>query len=923
MIDFSFLTNAHPGYVESLYEQFRENPESVEPDWRLFFHGYDYGVDTHPESGSQDKNVEHIKNEMKVLNLINGYRTRGHLFTRTNPVRERRKYLPTLSPETFGLSSDQLTVAFQAGHELGLGETSLQNIISHLEQTYCESVGVEYMFIRKPDRLKWVQKRLESTRSRTQYSKDEKLHVLNKLNQAVQFENFLHNRYTGQKRFALSGGETLIPALDALIERGAILGVREYCLGMSHRGRLNVLANIMQKPYQEILAEFEGDSFIEDQYEGDVKYHMGYSSNIITKNGYKIHLNLAPNPSHLEAADPVVEGMVRSKIEKRYAGDFNKIVPILIHGDAAIAGQGVVYEVIQMSLLDGYKTGGTIHLVINNQVGFTTNYLDGRSSTYCTDVAKVTLSPVFHVNADDVEAVVYAIQLAIEYRQTFHNDVFIDLLGYRKYGHNESDEPRFTQPRLYKIIASHSDPAVIYLNKLIRENIMTAEEEQKLQNQILTDLSDIQQETRTKHPKPLISSFEDDWKGYRVPADSDFMESTETGVDLEKLIQMGEKAFTIPNDLNVFDKIRKLYEQRKNKVLKNESFDWAVGELLAYASILSDGYPIRISGQDCERGTFSHRHAVVKLEDVEPVPHAEDEYMPLQVFNKNQVKFEIYNSLLSEYAVAGFEFGYAMSNPYGLVIWEAQFGDFANGAQTIFDQFLCSSQAKWKRINGLVLYLPHGYEGQGPDHSSARPERFLSLCANNNMQIVNCTTPANLFHVLRRQVLQPFRIPLIIFTPKSLLRHPQCVSSLNELASGTRFLEVMDDHAVEPENVRTIIFCWGKFYYELLERRNAEKLADVALVRLEQIYPLPVIQLKKLIDKYQAKAKGDIKFIWAQEEPENMGPWPFLRRKLTIARTWPVMRKESANTATGFYKQHRIEQNELLDRVFKLAKDNN
>lgn len=914
----AYLNNAHPAYVDTLVQQYHADPESVDPSWRMFLAGFDYARSSIP-TATTSGDANHIEKEMRVLNLINGYRTRGHFFTRTNPVRKRRNYLPTLDLETFDLSDDDWQTEFQAGREIGLGPATLAKIVTHLQQTYCRSIGLEYVFVRKPDRVKWIQRKMESTQATPNYTREDKLHIFEKLNQAVSFENFLHSKYVGQKRFSLSGGETLIPALDALIERGGQLGVKEIELGMAHRGRLNVLANIMQKSYREILAEFEGGSFADGVYEGDVKYHNGFSSDYRTRSGQSIHLTLAPNPSHLEAVGPVVEGMARAKIDKRFGGDYNKILPVVIHGDAAIAGQGIVYEVIQMSLLPAYRTGGTIHIVINNQVGFTTNYLDGRSSTYCTDVAKVTLSPVFHVNADDVEAVNFAMETAVEYRQTFHTDVFIDLLGYRKYGHNESDEPRYTQPSLYEAIADHPDPRQIYSAKLREEKVIDDDYESASDASLRERLADGLKEAREKEIVPEISTLKDDWRDFRPPLDSDFLSSPVTGVDLDTLRTIGRNIFTIPPDIKVFPKIRRLYEQRLQKLESARDCDWAIVELLAYASLVNEGYPVRMSGQDCERGTFSHRHAILTLAEVSSVPHADKSYSPMKHVSKNQAKFEIYNSNLSEYGVVGFEYGYAMANPIGLVIWEAQFGDFANGAQTIFDQFMSSAAAKWKRQNGLTLYLPHGYEGQGPDHSSARAERFLNMCANNNIQVVNCTTPANLFHVLRRQVLRPFRIPLVLFTPKSLLRHPQCVSSLSDLGPGTRFQEVIDDPAVDPKKVQAVMFCWGKIYYELLDRRAAEQRDDVAIVRLEQVYPLPLQQLSDLIEKYRSKSKKQLRFIWVQEEPANMGPWPFLRRNFTLARTWPVMRKESANTATGFYKQHQIEQQAVIDAAFAKA----
>ena len=903
MDKFSYLSNAHPDYIESLYQEYKKNPQSVDEGWRKFFEGFDFaqtfdGVVS--ETGSAER-----RKEVNVLNLINDYRRRGHFFTRTNPVRERRKYTPTLDIENYGLTKDDLDTVFEAGAEIGIGPAPLRKIIEHLQQTYCGSIGVEYMFIRYPERVRWLQERMESTRNTPNFSLEEKRHILDKLNQAVVFENFLHSRYVGQKRFALSGGETLIPALDAIIEKGANLGVMEFVLGMAHRGRLNVLANILRKSYEEIFAEFEGVEYEDAVFEGDVKYHLGYSGNITTTSGKPVHLNLVANPSHLEAVDPVVEGVVRAKIDKRYKGDYQKIVPILIHGDAAIAGQGVVYEVIQMSLLEGYTTGGTVHLVINNQIGFTTNYLDARSSTYCTDVAKVTHSPVFHVNGDDVEAVIFATLLAMEYRQTFHTDVFIDILGYRKYGHNEADEPRFTQPKLYKAIAKHPDPRQIYYEKLLAsgtvEKGLAKEMEREFQQMLQFRLKEVREGKKVSS----ISSFKGDWSGFRQPHYTDFRQSPDTSLPEDEFMRIGERIFTIPGEINVFRKLKKIYDERRMKLMEKRELDWAMGEAMAYATLLEEQVPVRLSGQDVERGTFAHRLAVLLQEDTE------EEYIPLNHISEKQAPFQIYNSSLSEYGVLGFEYGYATAHPKGLTIWEAQFGDFANGAQIIIDQFISSGEAKWKRYCGLVMYLPHGYEGQGPEHSSARIERFLELCAQNNMQIANCTTPANLFHILRRQMKYPFRIPLILFTPKSLLRHPRVVSPVEDFTRG-RFQEIIDDAYVKPKDVKRLLFCSGKIYYELLERQQEEQRKDVAIIRVEQLYPLPIQQLKRIITRY----KNVERYFWVQEEPENMGAWSYLRRKFKLVRTTLISREESASPATGIYSHHVQEQQSIINLAF-------
>jgi len=908
MNKFSFLNNAHPEYIEGLYTDYQKNPDSVDEEWRKFFEGYDFarenGGITAPVSEAAGK-------ERLVLNLISGYRRRGHLFTKTNPVRKRRQYSPTLDIENFNLSEDDLDTTFQAGHEIGIGAATLQEIIDHLETTYCRSIGAEYRYIRSPERVKWIQERMESTKNLPSFTPSQKRRILHKLNQAVVFENFLHTKYVGQKRFALSGGETLIPGLDAVIERGSELGAEEFVIGMSHRGRLNVLANIMQKQYSEIFSEFEGEAFAESIFEGDVKYHLGYTSDVETVSGQSVRINLNPNPSHLESVDPVVEGVSRAKIDRNHNGDLDKVVPILIHGDAALAAQGVAYEVVQMSLLNGYKTGGTIHIAVNNQIGFTTNYLDGRSSTYCTDVGKVTLSPVLHVNADDAEAVVFAIQMAMEYRQKFHMDVFIDLLGYRKYGHNEADEPKFTQPKLYKAIEQHPDPREIYNNKLLDagevEKGIAEEMEAEFREMLDKRLNEAKDD-----PESELTQVIDSCDLGRKPQEisKDITASIETGVDEDKLLEIGKKIFTIPDDFKVFRKIQRLYEGAKKRLTEDKMLDWALGELLAYGTLVNEGVQVRLSGQDSERGTFSHRHTVLLTED------AEERYIPLQNISEDQAPFYIYNSSLSEYGVMGFEYGYACASPDSLTIWEAQFGDFANGAQIVVDQYLSSSEAKWNRTNGLVLYLPHGYEGQGPEHSSARIERYLQLSANNNWQVAYPSTPANMFHLIRRHMKFPFRWPLVVFTPKSLLRHPKCMSPLSDLAK-KKFQEVLPDPNVKAKQVKKVLICTGKVYYDLLSRQEEEERDDVAIVRLEQLYPYPEAQMKEVLDQY---SNAD-QYTWVQEEPENMGAYSYLLRKMDFFNWDVVSRKASSSPASGFHKQHDVEQKRLLDLAFGEKQD--
>jgi len=894
----SYLSNADGAVIEDYYQRYINNPESVSEGWRKFFEGFEFARKNY------DTDVpENFNKEFKVLDLINGYRSRGHLFTKTNPVRARRTYRPTLDIENYGLEKADLETVFQAGNEIGIGPSKLKDIINHLEQTYCDSIGIEYMYIRKPEEVAWIREKLE-LKNRPKYSEKEKKHILHKLNQAVVFEKFLHTKFVGQKRFSLEGNEALIPALDAVVEKGADIGIKEFIIGMAHRGRLNVLANIFNKTYEKIFSEFEGKEYEDNLFDGDVKYHLGYSCDVKTDSGHDVHMTLAPNPSHLETVGPVVEGITRSKLDT-YLKDEKKIVPIIIHGDAAIAGQGVVYEVVQMAQLDGYRVGGTLHIVVNNQIGFTTNYIDGRSSTYCTDVAKVTLSPVLHVNGDDVEAVIQAIQFAIEYRQTFHKDVFIDILGYRKYGHNEGDEPKFTQPLLYKAIGKHKNPRDLYLDKLINEGIISKEkasEQENVFNQLLQErLDDAKQIERA-----TVSHFLNrTWQGIEVSDEDSFLTSPDTSYDKKKLIALADKINSLPKDKKFINKLARLFEARK-QMIKDDNLDWAMGELLAYATLLADKHPIRFSGQDVERGTFSHRHAVVKVED------SEEEYTPLNNISKDQAPLYIYNSLLSEYGVLGFEYGYAMASPNALTIWEAQFGDFNNGAQIIIDQFLSAAEEKWKTQNGLVMLLPHGYEGQGAEHSSGRMERFLQLCAEDNMQVANCSTPANFFHILRRQLKWNFRKPLVVFTPKSLLRHPKCVSTVDELAKG-KFQEIIDDTTAKAKDVDTLVFCTGKFYYDLLAKKEDINAENIALVRLEQLYPLPFNQIEEIVKKYN-KTK---KIIWAQEEPENMGAWSHMMRHLSHLNLEVISLAESGAPATGSAKAHVVRHTAIIDKLFE------
>ena len=899
MDKYSYLSNGDVNVFEDLFQQYKKDPESVEFGWRKFFEGFEFSKANYDGDGAIPENYE---KEFKVKELIEGYRTRGHLFTKTNPVRTRRKYLDTISIDYYGLTQADLEETFQAGSMIGLGPAKLKDIIAFLEQTYCRSIGVEYVYNRKPSQLNWLIDRVEKGKNTPSFTTDQKKRILDKLNQAVVFEDFLHKKFVGQKRFSLEGGESIIPALDALIEYGADRGIKEVVVGMAHRGRLNILANIFGKSYLQIFSEFQSKEYEDAYFDGDVKYHLGSSADIVTKDGHSVHLTLAPNPSHLEAVDPVVEGITRAKIDN-YLESNDKIVPVLIHGDAAVAGQGIVYEVIQMAQLKGYETGGTIHIVINNQIGFTTNYMDGRSSTYCTDIGKVTLCPVFHVNGDDPEALVHTMDMAIEFRQRFKKDVFIDLLCYRRYGHNEGDEPRFTQPLLYDVIKRHSNPRDLYLGQLQEEGILSKEDLKEMEQKFSAHLQE-QLEGSKEILKSRITDFlSHTWDGFKKALPNQIFEQVPTAVDKDKLVELSQKMNNLPEDKKFFKKIVRLFNER-NKIVDENRLDWAMGELLAYATLLDEGFSVRISGQDVERGTFSHRHAVVTIED------SEEKYIPLKNISDDQGRFDIYNSFLSEYGVLGFDYGYALASPNSLVVWEAQFGDFNNGAQIILDQFLSAAEDKWNSMNGLVILLPHGYEGQGAEHSSGRMERFLQLCAEENMQVANCTTPGNYFHILRRQMKRNYRKPLVVFTPKSLLRYPKCTSTLEDLSTG-HFQEIIDD-TVDAASVRKVVFVTGKLYYELLKKREELGTSDVALVRVEQLYPLAVDQIDKIVEKYKGA-----KLVWAQEEPENMGSWTFILRTLRHLDLDVISRSASGSPASGSMEVFSKRQSAIINKVFE------
>ncbi len=917
MDKFSFLNAAHTAYFADLYDQYLQNPDSVEPSWRAFFQGYDFGtestglVEELVDGVSYENISENLAKEFQVIKLIDGYRTRGHLFTKTNPVRDRRKYAPTLEIENFGLSKSDLNTVFSAGEILGIGTQTLQEIIDHLEKIYCSSIGVEYMYIRKPEEIQWIQKKLNINDNQPSLDVEQKKYILKKLNEAVSFENFLHTKYVGQKRFSLEGGETLIPALDTLIEKASEYDVKEFVMGMAHRGRLSTLTNIFGKSAKDIFSEFDGKDYEQKVFDGDVKYHLGWTSDRITNSGKKINLNIAPNPSHLETVGAVVEGITRAKQDDKYPENPSQVLPIIVHGDAAIAGQGLVYEVVQMAQLDGYKTNGTIHIVVNNQVGFTTNYLDARSSTYCTDVGKVTLSPVLHVNADDAEAVVHAMLFALHFRMKFKRDVFIDLLGYRKYGHNEGDEPRFTQPKLYKAIAKHKNPRDIYAEKLIAEGIIDSGYVKKLEEDYKASLEEKLEDSR-KEDKTVITPFmQNEWENYITVEEDKMMKPIDTTYSKDGLAKITDVISSLPKDKKFIRKISRLIESRK-AMFKEDRLDWAMAEHLAYGTLLEEGCDVRISGQDVERGTFSHRHAVVKVED------SEEEIILHNNISDKQGKFFIYNSLLSEYGVVGFDYGYAMASPKTLTIWEAQFGDFSNGAQIMLDQYISAAEDKWKLQNGLVMLLPHGYEGQGAEHSSARMERYLQLCAKDNMYVTDCTTPANMYHLLRRQVKAKFRKPLIVFTPKSLLRHPKVVSTVDEFANGS-FQMLIDDESAKADKIETLVFVTGKFYYDLLEEQENLDRKDVALVRIEQLFPLPISEIRATLKKY--KNASDV--VWAQEEPRNMGAYSHMLMHLDEAKTFrAATRRAYGAPAAGSSVRSKKRHKEVIDYVFDKSKNN-
>ncbi len=911
MKDISAVFNAHPQYIESLYQAWQKDPRSVEADWAVFFKGFDFALSSANGNGmGTTPSSTDLMREFAVYALIQGYRQRGHMLSTTNPIKPRKDRKPRLDLADYGLSEADLDRPFAAGFDIGMPHAPLRDIVERLKKIYCGNLGFEVAHIYDQERRKWLLDNIENRNLAEDFgfSIEKKRRILEKLNGAVVFEQFLHTKFVGQKRFSLEGGEATIAALDAIINIAAESepAVEEIVIGMAHRGRLNVLANILGKTYEQIFTEFESKTIPDLSFgDGDVKYHLGFSSQVNALNGKTLYLKLLPNPSHLEAVDPVVLGFTRAKADALYGSNFKRILPVLIHGDAALAGQGVVYEIVQMSQLPGYYTGGTIHFVINNQIGFTTNWDEGRSSTYCTQVADVVQAPVIHVNGDDPEAVVFAVELATRYRQRFHTDVFVDMVCYRKYGHNESDEPRFTQPDLYERIATHPNPREVYNARLIQRGDVDAQLAREMERAFRAELQARLDNARQNRLPYVYQETELAWKALSITTEDEaFQHSPDTGISSATVEHLLRHLLHLPADFEPLPQIAKMLDGQRALVEKGQ-IDWALGELLAYGSLLLEGKDVRMSGQDVQRGTFSHRHAI--LVDARSYRR----FNRLEGIAERQGRFLIYNSLLSEYAVLGFEYGYAYANPDALVIWEAQFGDFANGASTVIDQFVLAAEAKWRRMNGLVMLLPHGYEGQGPEHSSARLERYLQGCAGNNVTVANVTSASNFFHLLRRQLARPFRKPLVVMSPKSTLRPPYNMGLLSELTEGNRFREIIDDAEANPAKVKRLLVCSGKVYYELYKRRREEKRTDVAIVRLEQIYPFPKVQFEALLNRY-----GKAKLYWVQEEPFNMGAWSYLLLHHGEYGWTCISRPAAASPATGFVKRHEKEQAELIDAAF-------
>ncbi|WP_028668351.1 2-oxoglutarate dehydrogenase E1 component [Runella zeae] len=926
MEKYSYIANSEAAYIEELYQKYQQQPDSVDLSWQRFFEGFEFSIkygENKPHvngngaaapTAEKPVSASHTRKEMEVVHLIRGYRQRGHLKSQTNPLGPRKDRQAQLELQDFNLSEGDLDTVFEAGIEVFGRPAKLREIVEALQKVYTQKIGFEYQYIRDRRAKSWLRKKIEDEYLNFKPTIEQKKRILEKLNEAVTFENFLHTKFLGKKRFSLEGGEATIPALDVVLNRGAELGVEEVVIGMAHRGRLNVLTNIMQKSYDQIFNEFEENVVLDEFSDGDVKYHMGYESQVETTSGKRVSLKLMPNPSHLEAVNPVVVGYARARADEHYnhisgQDKYDPVLPILIHGDAAVAGQGIVYEVTQMSNLPAYYTGGTLHFVINNQVGFTTDHEDNRSSIYCSDIARIVDAPIFHVNGNDPEAVAFVMKIAVEFRQEFNRDVFVDMVCYRKYGHNEADEPRFTQPTMYTKISQQLNGRDLYMKMLTERGELDAQIADQMKVELEGELQELLQKVKQKQLPYQRPKLERDWAELRRSIPEDFEESPATGISNDIIEKVRNALTTLPEGFKVLKQIEKVIEERKQIFSGEKPFNWSAGELLAYGSILAEGRTVRMTGQDVQRGTFSHRHAVLHEID------SNENYNSLAHIGEGQGIFEIYNSLLSEYGVMGFEYGYAMANPHALVIWEAQFGDFANGAQIMVDQFISATESKWNAMNGLVMLLPHGYEGQGPEHSSARPERFLILSAEYNMYVCNVTTPANFFHMIRRQLALPFRKPCILMSPKSMLRSPYAVSPMSDFEEGTRFQETIGDTFVEPKKVKRVLLCTGKLYWELYEKQQKDNRKDVAIIRIEQLHPFPEKQVEAHLAQYK---KAEV--IWVQEEPENMGYWTFVLRAFPQIGLGKVLaRKPSASPATGYMKIHAKEQAELIEQAFNVG----
>lgn len=945
----SFLSGINAPYIINMLHSYLQNPDSVDAGWRRFFDQLDPSLkaglfqddrapvwqatkasQTVPPStvnyAGSAATPDAIRDSIRVLMLIRSYRVRGHLNANLDPLGlDKRLDHSELLPQSYGFTAADMQKQVFVDNVLGLDTPTIQEVYDKLKAVYCGTVGVEFMHIQHPDQKSWIQERVENTPPNQRVDDQDRLEILKNLIAADSFERFLQVKYPGVKRFGLEGGESLIPALSAMIERLADEGVDKVVFGTAHRGRLNVLSNIIKKPNEEIFAHFQGGDVDPESFQGtgDVKYHLGYSVKREIR-GRKVHLTLMPNPSHLEAVDPVVLGKVRAEQDTHGDESRRRTVAVLMHGDAAFAGQGLVAETLDLSGLKGYATGGTIHVIINNQIGFTTSPPHSRSSPYSSDIAKAIQAPIFHVNADDPESVIWAMRLAVDFYRQFGTDVVLDLVCYRRHGHNEIDEPSFTQPIMYRRINEHPSTFKIYSQKLIGMGVLDEAQVKELVESYENDLRQVLESLDETKTRTLISKpqwLEDSWQGIKSPRiiDEDLDMSPKTGAKVEHLEAVAEVLAKVPGDLKVNARLQRILKNKQAVLESGENLDWAIGEALAFGSLLMEGKPVRLSGQDVGRGTFSHRHAVWVDQETER------KYIPLNHITADQAKFEVVDSPLAEASVLGFEYGYSLADPNALVLWEAQFGDFANGAQVIIDQFISAAEHKWQRLSGLVMLLPHGYEGQGPEHSSCRVERYLQLCAESNMRVVNCTTPANYFHVLRRQIASETRKPLIVVAPKTLLRHKLAVSKIEDMFEGTSFKPVIDDTDIQKENVNRVILCSGKVYYELYQEREEQQLADVALIRLEQYYPLPARQLTEALKPYASRAE----FIWCQEEPENMGAWSFLDRKLErllesigarSTRFKYAGRPEAASPATGNAARHEIEQRTLIHQALGVSK---